>query len=161
MTNITGCEELPTPTLQLLYSAVVHVAEPWVVGQTPSGLRRIINITGGSFSGPNLSGEVLPGGADWQIIRADGVTDLEAKYTMRTDDGALIYVTNWGLRHGPDAVMARLQAGERVDPAEYYFRTVPRFETGAEQYAWLHQRVCVASGARWADQVMLNVYAVA
>ena len=79
-------------------------------------------ITGGEFAGPQLRGKVLPGRADWQILRGDGVAELEARYTLRTDDGALIYVRNHALRHGPADVIAALTAGRPVDPASYYFR---------------------------------------
>ncbi len=153
-------KSLPVPSLRFLYASTVTIAEPLVVGRTAGGLRRIINITGGTFSGPRLSGKVLPGGADWQIIKSDGITELEAKYTLETDDGALIYITNWGLRHGPKEVMEKLMAGEYVSPDAYYFRTVPRFETGTEKYAWLNGLIAVASGERQADKVMINVYEV-
>ena len=149
------------PVLRFLYYSVVQVAQPLSVGRIASGERRIINITGGSFSGPRLSGKILPGGADWQVIRSDGVTDLEARYTLQTDDGALIYVVNRGLRHGPEEVMAQLSAGEPVDPSLYYFRTTPLFETGSEKYEWLNGIVAVASGERQADNVVITVYEVA
>ena len=97
------------------------------LGNTPHGHRRIIPITGGSFEGPAIKGTVEPGGADWQIIRADNVAELNAQYTLKTDDGALIYITNKGYRHGPPAVLQRLAKGEAVDPKEYYFRAVPFF----------------------------------
>jgi hypothetical protein len=148
------------PTLRLLYRSVVHIEAPLCVGRMAVGERRIINITGGSFTGPRLSGVILPGGADWQIIRADGITAVEARYTLQTDDGALIYVDNRGLRHGPQAVMARLAAGESVDPSLYYFRTTPVFETGSEKYQWLNGIVAVAVGERHADQVVITVYEV-
>jgi hypothetical protein len=157
-------EEVPqvsvTPSLQLLYTSRVEVEAPLVVGKSPYGERRIINIKGGAFSGPNLSGRVLPGGADWQIIRYDGITELEARYTLETDDGALIYVSNWGLRHGPQEVMARLAAGEKVDASEYYFRTTPIFETGAPGYEWLNAIVAIAAGQRLANEVIITVYEV-
>ena len=153
-------DNLPVPSLRFLYASTITIAEPLVVGQTACGLRRIINITGGSFSGPRLSGEVLPGGADWQIIKNDGITELEAKYTLQTDDGALIYITNWGLRHGPKEIMDKMMAGVYVPPDAYYFRTVPRFEAGAEKYAWLNGMIAVASGERQADKVMINVFEV-
>src|SRR5687767_8301336 len=103
---------------------------PQELGDTPLGRRRIIGIRGGHFSGARLSGRVLAGGADWQVIRTDGVADLEARYTLQTADGALIYVENRGYRHGPKEILERLAAGEPVDPARYYMRTTPRFETG-------------------------------
>lgn len=133
---------------------------PQELGETPLGRRRIIPITGGTFRGDRLSGRVLPGGADWQVIRADGVADLNAHYTLETDDKALIYVQNQGYRHGPADVIQRLAAGETVDPSLYYMRTTPRFETGAERYQWLNRIVCVATGARRAAAVELEVFEV-
>ena len=103
---------------------------------------------------------MLPGGADWQVIRADGVAELDARYTLETEDRALIYVRNFGYRHGPAEVIQRLAAGEPVDPALYYMRTTPRFETGAERYQWLNRIVCVATGARRAAAVELEVFEV-
>lgn len=149
-----------TPSLQLLYTSSVEVETPLEVGKSPYGERRIINIKGGAFSGPRLSGRVLPGGADWQIIRYDGITEVEARYTLETDDGALIYVSNWGLRHGPEEAMKRLAAGEEVDASEYYFRTTPVFETGAPGYEWLNGIVAIATGQRLANEVIITVYEV-
>lgn len=126
------------PSLRLLYTSLVEVEAPLLVGRSSYGERRIINISGGAFSGPRLSGSVLSGGADWQIFREDGIVELEARYTLETHDGALIYVSNWGLRHGPKDVMERLTSGNQVDPSEYYFRTPPIFETGAPGYEWLN-----------------------
>jgi hypothetical protein len=103
---------------------------------------------------------VLPGGADWQIVCADGLAQLEARYSLETDDGALVYVRNVGLRHGPPEVLARLAAGEPVDAKLYYMRTTPSFETGAERYRWLNRVVCVATGVRRKDAVELDVYEV-
>jgi hypothetical protein len=148
------------PSLQFLYSSRIEIDPPLIVGQSPYGERRIINIKGGAFSGPRLSGRVLPGGADWQIIRSDGITEVEARYTLETQDGALIYIYNRGLRHGPPEVIARLASGEDVDPGEYYFRTMPVFETGASDYAWLNGMVAIATGQRQADEVVITVYEV-
>jgi len=130
------------------------------LGDTPLGRRRIIGITGGTFTGPRLSGKVLPGGADWQLIRADGVACLDARYTLETADGALIYVNNKGYRHGPKEAMERLSRGEKVDPALIYTRTTPWFETSAARYAWLNRTVCIASGARRPAAVEFDVYEV-
>ena len=150
----------PALALQPLFRAEITLAEPLDVGETPLGRRRIIGITGGSFAGERLRGRVLPGGADWQIVRADGVAWLDARYTMATDDGALIHVDNRGYRYGPPEVLARLAAGEPVDPASYYMRTTPWLETGDPRYAWLNRVVCVATGARHAGSVILNVFEV-
>ena len=148
------------PSLNFLYTSIIEVETPLLVGHSPYGERRIINIKGGAFSGPRLSGRVLSGGADWQIIRADGVAELEARYTLETNDGALIYVTNRGLRYGPKEVMERLASGDEVDPSEYYFRTTPIFETGAPSYEWLNGIVAIAAGERRAEAVIITVYEV-
>jgi len=157
-------DEIPrvsvTPSLRFLYSSKIEIDPPLMVGQSPYGERRIINIKGGAFSGPRLSGRVLPGGADWQIIRHDGITEVEASYTLETHDGALIYIYNRGLRHGPKAVIERLSAGQDVDPSEYYFRTTPIFETGTPAYNWLNGVVAIATGERRADEVIITVYEV-
>jgi hypothetical protein len=146
--------------LQPLFRAELTLAAAQELGETPHGRRRIIGITGGRFAGERLSGRVLAGGADWQVIRADGVADLDARYTLETADGALIYVRNRGYRHGPAEVLEKLSAGENVDPSLYYMRTTPRFETGDARYAWLNRIVCVASGARRPASVKLDVYEV-
>jgi hypothetical protein len=146
--------------LQRLFNAEITLAAPQELGDTPQGRRRIIGITGGRFSGERLSGRVLPGGADWQVIRADGVAELDARYTLETNDGALIYVRNRGYRHGPADVINKLASGQPVDPALYYMRTTPRFETGNARYAWLNRIVCVATGARRPAAVELEVFEV-
>ena len=146
--------------LQPLFKAEITLAPPQELGDTPLGRRRIIGITGGRFRGERLSGRVLPGGADWQVIRADGVADLDARYTLETADGALIFVKNKGVRHGPADVLKRIAAGEDVDPSLYYMRTTPTFETGDARYSWLNRMVCVAAGARRAAAVELDVYEV-
>lgn len=146
--------------LQPLFRAEITLAAPQELGETPQGRRRIIGITGGRFAGERLSGRVLAGGADWQVIRPDGVADLDARYTLETSDGALIYVRNRGYRHGPPEVIRRLAAGEAVDPSLYYMRTTPRFETGDARYAWLNRIVCVGTGARRTNAVELEVFEV-
>ena len=147
-------------TLQPLLRAEITLAPAQELGDTPLGRRRVIPITGGSFRGEKLSGRVLPGGADWQLIRADGVAELDARYTLETVDGALIYVNNFGYRHGPADILKRLAAGDPVDPSLYYMRTTPRFETAAERYQWLNRTICVATGARRAAAVELDVYEI-
>jgi uncharacterized protein DUF3237 len=146
--------------LQALFKADIELAPAQELGAGPLGRRRIIAITGGRFIGERLSGRVLPGGADWQVIRADGVAELDARYTLETADGALVYVRNHGYRHGPEDVLKRLAAGENIDPARYYMRTTPLFETGDARYAWLNRIVCVASGARRPAAVELEVFEV-
>ena len=147
-------------SLEPLFQARVTLAPPRELGETPRGRRRIIEITGGSFSGVRLSGRVLPGGADWQVIRSDGVAHLDARYTLETADGALIYVENQGYRHGPREVIERLARGDDIDPALYYMRTTPWFETSDPRYAWLNRIVCVGTGARRAAAVELEFFEV-
>jgi len=130
------------------------------LGGTPYGERRIISILGGRIDGARLSGRILPGGADWQIVRTDGVTHIEARYTIETEAGGRILVVSEGLRHGPPAVMAKMARGETVNPADYYFRTVMRFETADPQTAWLNRILALARGAREARAVRLDVYEV-
>jgi len=146
--------------LQGLFKAEIELAPPQELGAGPLGRRRIIGITGGRFYGGRLSGRVLAGGGDWQVVRGDGVADLDARYTLETTDGALIYVRNRGYRHGPDEVLRRLAAGENIDPSQYYMRTTPLFETGDQRYAWLNRIICVASGARRPAAVELEVFEV-
>lgn len=146
--------------LEPLFRATITLASPQELGDAPHGRRRIIPITGGRVEGARLQGTVLPGGADWQVVRSDGVADLDARYTVETDDGALIYVKNRGLRHGPPEVLAQLAHGEDVDPARYYMRTHPMFETGDARYAWLNRIVCVGTGARRAASVELEIFEV-
>jgi hypothetical protein len=119
-----------------------------------------VPITGGEFSGPDMRGAVLGGGADWQIIRGDGVAELDARYTLRTDDGALIHVRNMALRHGPPAVMADLAAGRQVAPGSYYFRGATFFETSTAQYAWLTKHIVVCTGHREPDLVKIAFYRI-
>jgi hypothetical protein len=147
-------------TLQPLLRAEITLAPPQELGETPHGRRRVVPITGGSFRGEKLAGRVLPGGADWQLIRADGVAELDARYTLEASDGALIYVHNFGYRHGPPEILKRLADGQPVDPSLYYMRTTPRFETAAERYQWLNRTICVATGARRAAAVELEVFEV-
>jgi Protein of unknown function (DUF3237) len=135
--------------------------EPIVnLGPTPYGERRVVHILGGRFEGPRLRGRIIPGGADWQLLRADGVADLRARYTLETNEGELILVRSDGLRHGPAEVIARLARGENVDPSHYYFRTILRFETSSQNLAWLNRILTVARGRREVDAVRLDVFKV-
>lgn len=149
---------MPPPTFELIFSARVTVAAPHDLGDVAKGGRRMVAITGGEFAGPGIRGAVLPGGADWQILRTDGVTELEAHYLLRTDDGALIEVRNRALRHGPAEVMAALSAGRVVDPGSYYFRGATFFETAATQYAWLTRHIVVCTGQREPADVNLQFH---
>ncbi|MBN1191732.1 MAG: DUF3237 domain-containing protein [Dehalococcoidales bacterium] len=148
------------PILEFLFRAAVNIGPASQVSKIPAGERRFIPITGGSFKGQRLSGEVLPGGADWQLIRPDGSAILHARYTLRTKDESLIYVENKGIRRGDPDVLAQLARGEAVDPSRYYFRTVPQFETGVSKYAWLNNIISVCSGMRLVDSVIIDFYQV-
>lgn len=128
------------------------------VGQVAGRDRRVIPITGGTVTGDRLRGAVLPGGADWQWVDDDGVAVIDTRYVIRTHDGALITIATSGYRHGPPEVLARIAAGEVVPAGQYYFRITARFETSAEQYAWLNRTVFVAVAAREADRVIYDLY---
>lgn len=129
-------------------------------GKTPAGERRVIHILGGEVDGERLKGKILPGGADWQIVRGDGAADIRARYTIEAENGALILVNSEGLRHGPPEVIARLSAGEPVDPSLYYFRTAMRFETSDATLGWLNRILALARGVREPNAVRLDVFEV-
>ena len=143
-----------------LFTLTLTVAGMQPVGATPLGNRRVGLVAGGSFVGPRLSGTVLPGGADWIMVRPDGVTTLDVRLVLQTTDGAAIGMTYRGLRHGPAAVMARLDRGEAVEPSEYYFRTAVAFETAAPAYAWLNSIIAVGTGHRPPSGPVYDVFEV-
>ena len=147
-----------TPRFDFLMNLAVDVGEVVSMGAAPLGERRVIGILGGTFEGPEMRGEVLPGGADWQIARKDGVLDLDARYALKEQAGGLIRVVSQGYRHGSSDVLAALARGEDVDPAKYFFRTIMRFETGAPYLEWLNKTIAVATAERKARQVLLSAY---
>ena len=151
---------LVKPDLDFVFGLNARLGEVVVIGESPEGLRRMIPILDGTFDGPNVHGEVLGGGADWQYVRSDGVTIAEAVYLLKTHDGALIQIRNRGVRHGPAEVIQRLSEGEHVDPAEYYFRASPTFLVSPGPYDWLNKSVFVATGARYARAIELWFYRV-
>ena len=138
-------------TSRLLMKLQVVVPPPQRLGAVPHGTRVIAPIASGTFEGPRLRGTVLPGGCDWTLLRSDGVLELDLRLTLETDDGASIYLTSFGLRHGPPDVLAALARGEPVDQSKYYFRTAPRFETSAPPYAFLNRLIAISSGERRAS----------
>jgi hypothetical protein len=150
--------DLSAPVLRPFCRLEVDLAPPRTIGQTGFGLRRIIPIIGGRITGERLSGNVLPGGADWQTVSADGLAELSARYTLETDDGALIDLSNSGFRHGPADVMQRLAAGEPVSPDSYYMRTTARLQSGHANYTWLNRMVFVGTGGRGAGHVRIDLY---
>ena len=142
-----------------VFTITARIGEVTTAGDIGHGVRRIIPIIGGDVRG-DVNGKVLPFGADFQIIRPNELIELEAKYALETDDGATIYVENKGIRFGPLELLQKLKRGEPVDPKLIYFRTAPKFETGAANYRWLMQHLFVASAARYADRVVIDVHQV-
>jgi hypothetical protein len=147
------------PRLTYAFELRATVATPTELGQVPNGRRRIIDIAGGVVDG-QIKGKVRPGGADWQIVRADGFTELDTRYTIETDKGQLIYVQNPGVRTAPPDVMKRLLAGEVVDPSLVYFRTQPKFETSAPELQWITRALFVGVGERYPTEVVIRFYRV-
>lgn len=143
-----------------LFIMTVQLAVARLVGAGPCGERRIINVLGGTFTGSRLSGDVLPGGADYQLVRPDGVAAIDARATLRTLRGDLVYLTATGMRHGAADVARRIEAGEHVDRAEYYFRECVLFETGAPQLDWLNRILTIATGRRERDSATLEIFEV-
>ncbi len=148
------------PKLTLAMTLRVQVGAPMELGEVPRGRRRIIPILGGTFEGPNIRGKVLPGGADWQIVRADGLAELDTRYALQTEQGSLVYIQNAGMRHAPPEVTKKLLAGEAVDPGQVYFKTVPTFETSATDLQWLTRAIFVGTGERYPTEVVIRVWRV-
>src|SRR5499427_10759231 len=140
-----------------LMTVQIIAAPPQKIGAVPHGMRTIIPVAGGDFEGERLRGKVLPGGGDWLLLRSDGVLELDLRITLETDDHALIHMTFQGLRHGPPDAIAALGRGELVDPASYYFRTLPRFETSAEKYAFLNRMITVGVGEARPDGAVHSI----
>ena len=151
---------LAPPTLTFAFELRVKVGPPVEMGEVPGGRRRIIAILGGTFAGPQIKGTVLPGGADWQIVRADGLAVLDTRYALETDKGERVYIQNAGVRHAPPDITAKLLAGEAVDPNLVYFRTTPVFETSAPALQWLTRSTFVGTGERHPDVVVIRVWRV-
>ena len=149
------------PGLEFVYEAGGDLGAPIPIGDTPDGARRIIPIfAGGRVEGPLIKGRLMGNAADWQVTRGDGVTVADAIYALETDDGVIIQIRNKGLRYGPPEVMARLARGEDVDPAEYYFRTVPEFIAPTGKYDWMNRSIFICAGARYAAGIKLWVWRV-
>ncbi|MFV0525491.1 MAG: DUF3237 domain-containing protein [Acidimicrobiales bacterium] len=154
-------ESLPTPTLTLLARLSVVIDPPVELGETSRGRRRLIPLAGGRAEGPVLFGSIMAGGADVQVIRPDGVSEIEARYGIALDDGGHVFIENVGIRHAPDEVSARLLAGERVDPAEVYFRTVARLETDRDDLRRLERSLVIGVGGRFPDMVRIDLHTLA
>jgi len=144
-----------------LFDLILTLHPALDVGATPWGLRRVVPVSGGQFTGERMRGEVLPhAGSDYILARADTASQQDVRLALRADDGALILMTYRGVRHASPEVTARLARGENVAPSEYYFRTAPFFETGAPKYAWLNTIVSVAIGERRPDSVLYQVFEI-
>jgi Protein of unknown function (DUF3237) len=153
---------LPSPRLTPVYRLVATLGPPLDLGDTAAGHRRIVPLTGGTFTGPALSGTLLPGvSADWQTVLPDGTALGDIRYALRTDAGALLYVQSRSVRHGSAEVLARLGRGEDVDPSEYTFRTSTQIEAAAPQLDWLNKGVFVSVAGRLASGVIYETYLVA
>jgi Protein of unknown function (DUF3237) len=151
---------VPLLETKYVFSLAIKVGVPIVAGDLGHGVRRIIPILGGEVFGEGIRGTIFPCGADFQIIRPNGLTELEAKYAFAMDDGAIVYIENVGVRFGPKDLLERIAKGESVDPALIYFRSVPKFETGAEKYRWLMEHLFIGVGARHPDRVEIDVHQV-
>jgi muconolactone delta-isomerase len=155
-------DDVPAPALRQVYRLEATLAQPLEVGETAQGRRRIVALTGGTFTGPDLNGTLLPAvSADWQIVLPDGTVLGDIRYTLQTDAGDLIYVRSYGVRHGSTEVLARLARGEDVDASEYTFRTATRLETAAAELDWLNKGVFISVGGRQAAGVVYETYLVA
>lgn len=146
------------PGLTFLAELTVTVGEPIDVGQTTEGHRRVIPITGGTVSGPALNGRIIPGGADYQLLRSATLTELDARYVLETHEGHRIYVHNSALRHGSAEDIARLNRGEQVDAGSIYFRCWPRLTAASPEWDWLNTRLAVGTGERHPDHVLIRLF---
>ena len=156
-----GQFRLPDPRLTPVYRLEASVGEPLDLGDSGGGHRRVVPLTGGQFSGPEISGTLVPGAsADWQTVRPDGTAFGDIRYTLRTDGGDLLAVQSRGVRHGPAEVLARLGRGEAVDPGEYTFRAATQIETGAPTLDWLNRGVFASVAGREAGRVIYETYLV-
>ncbi|MCA0301084.1 MAG: DUF3237 domain-containing protein [Proteobacteria bacterium] len=148
------------PALRFAFAITAHVRPVIDLGQTARGHRRIIDIVGGRVHGPRLEGEILPGGADWQVVRPDGTIEVVARYTIRSSTGALVYVQNEGLRVATPEVIEKLARGEAMPPDSYHFRTAPRFETAEPSLKWMERATFVGKATRAPDGVAIGFHEV-
>lgn len=152
--------QLMPPNLKHVCDLTVDLDPIIEMGPGRAGQRRIIPIVGGTVTGSRINGRVLNLGADWQTIWQNGVAELDTRYVIETDDGAIIEIINYGFRHGPKEVMTAVAKGDAVGPAEYYMRTHARLETGDERYAWVNRSLFVSTGGRFAKQVKIALYEI-
>ena len=153
---------LPDPRLTLVYRLEAELGEPLDLGELSLGHRRIVPQIGGRFTGPELNGKLLPGAsADWQIVLPDGTALGDIRYTLQTDDGALVYVQSRSVRHGSAEVLERLARGDDVDASEYTFRASTQIETASRELDWLNKGIFVSVGGRRPGAVIYETYLVA
>jgi hypothetical protein len=145
---------------EFLCEVVGELDDPQLIGPSSYGLRVIIPVIGGTVKGLKVNGEVLPFGADWLLIRPDGMIELDVRVTIRTEDGELIFLHYRGVSNASPEIRERIQKGEDVDPSEYYFRTTPIFETGSEKYSWLNKIICVGVGKTELKRVRYKIYQI-
>jgi Protein of unknown function (DUF3237) len=149
----------PVPGLEPAFTVDARLGPLEDHGATRAGHRRVIPIAGGRVSGL-FEAELLPGGADWQVVRPDGTIEIDTRYSARTAAGEFVHFRTSGVRSGPPGVLAALLRGEAVDPAEYYFRVAVYLETSAPRLAALERSLFVASAVRGADSVAYTAYRV-
>ena len=153
--------QLPEPRLTRVYRLEATVDAPLDLGDIGQGRRRIVPLTGGTFTGPEMKGQLLPGAsADWQIVLPDGTALGDIRYTLQADGGALLYVQSRGIRHGSPEVLARLRRGEHVDAGEYTFRTSTQIETAATELDWINKGIFISVGGRQPGGVIYETYLV-
>ena len=153
-------ESLPEPRFEFIFGMSLEVQKPDRIGPTHAGDRRVVGVSGGSFEGPKLKGQVLPGGSDWIVVRRDGVLIQDVRLVLHTNDDHNILMSYRGMRHGPEDVIKRVDSGEDPDPSEYYFRTAPIFEAPDGEYDWLNKLMAFAIGRRRTTGVTYAVYAL-
>ena len=154
-------DQLPEPRLTRIYRLEATLGQPLDLGDVAQGHRRIVPQTGGTFTGPELNGKLLPGAsADWQIVLPDGTALGDIRYTLQTDAGELLYVQSRGVRHGSAQVLGRLGRGEDVDAAEYTFRAATRIESAAPEFDWLNKGVFIGVGGRRPGSVIYETYLI-
>lgn len=152
--------DLPVPNLTHIGRMELTVEAPHLPGKTYSGDRRVIRVSGGNISGSHLNAEVIPGGDDWITVREDGTIIQDVRILLESDQNDLIMMTYRGIRTGPREVLKKLDNNEEVNPADYYFRTVPVFETASRHYHWLNNRVFISTGVRLPGKVQYDLYLV-
>lgn len=151
-------DAIAAPTLEHFVDLRVEVGVPQVLGNGPRGLRRVVPITGGEAIGHGWRARVLPGGSDFQLIVSDTLSELDARYSLETDAGDLVYVQNSALRSASPETMARLLRGEPVDPSQVYFRCSPRFETASASLKWINERMFTGAGVRHPAEVVMRFF---